>query len=79
MNGGIVFKKRGPVGWLGERQERMSFSSCEAETRVTNATSKKVVDFRNLSHSVSNAGYTIPDIDAPTILYNDNGACQVVL
>jgi hypothetical protein len=47
----------------------------EAEIRTTNATSKKVVDFRNLSHSVSNVGYTLPNIDAPTILYNNNDAC----
>jgi hypothetical protein len=60
MNGGIVFKNRGPVGWLGERQECTSLSSCEAKTRTTNATLKKVVDFRNLSCSVSNAGYTLP-------------------
>jgi len=75
MNGGIVFKNGGPLGWLVERQERTSLSSCEAEIRATNATSKKVVDFRNLSRSVSDAGYVIPDVDAPTIIYNDNEAC----
>jgi hypothetical protein len=75
MNGGIVFKNGGPVGWLGERQERTSLSSCEAEIRATNATSKKVVDFRNLSRSVSAAGYQIPDIDSPNLVYNDNAAC----
>jgi hypothetical protein len=75
MNGGIIFKNGGPVGWLGERQERTSLSSCEAEIRATNATSKKVVDFRNLSRSVSAAGYPIPDIDSPTLVYNDNAAC----
>jgi len=31
MNGGIVFKNGGPLGWLGERQERTSLSSCKAE------------------------------------------------
>ncbi len=75
MNGGIVFKNGGPIGWLGKRQERMSLSSCEAKIRTTNATSKKVVDFRNLFCSVSNVGYTLPNIDAPTVLYNDNDAC----
>jgi hypothetical protein len=75
MNGGIIFKNGGPVGWLGERQERTSLSSCEAEIRATNATSKKVVDFRNLSRSVSAAGYQITDIDSPTLVYNDNAAC----
>ena len=75
MSGGIVFKNGGPIGWLGERQDRTSLSSCEAEIRATNATSKKVVDFRNLSRSVSDAGYIIPDVDAPTLIYNDNDAC----
>ena len=75
MNGGIVFKNGGPLGWLGERQDRTSLSSCEAEIRATNATSKKVVDFRNLTRSVSEAGYDIPDSAAPTVLYNDNEAC----
>jgi len=75
MNGGIVFKNGGPVGWLGERQERTSLSSCEAEIRATNATSKKVVDFWNLSRSVFDAGYHIPDMDSPTLVYNDNVAC----
>jgi hypothetical protein len=31
MRGGIVFKNGGPLGWLAERQERTSLSSCEAE------------------------------------------------
>ena len=75
MNGGIVFKNGGPVGWLGERQERTSLSSCEAEIRATNATSKKVVNFRNLSRSVSAAGYQLLDIGLPTLVYNDNAAC----
>ena len=74
MNGGIVFKNGGPIGWLGERQERTSISSCEAEIQATNATSKKVVDFCNLSWSVTEAGHIISDSDAPTVLYNDNEA-----
>jgi hypothetical protein len=49
MNGGIIFKNGGPVGWLGKRQERTSLSSCKAKICTTKATSKKVVDFRNLS------------------------------
>jgi hypothetical protein len=40
MNGRIVFKNGGPIGWLGECQECTSLSSCEAEIRATNATSK---------------------------------------
>ena len=75
MNGGIVFKNASPFGWLGDRQERTSLSSCEAEICATNAISKKVVDFHNLSRSVSDAGYSLPSLDAPTIIYNDNEAC----
>jgi hypothetical protein len=75
MNGGIVFKDGGPLGWLGDRQEHTSLSSCETEIRATNATSKKVVDFRNLSRSVSDAGYSLPSLNAPTMIYNDNEAC----
>ena len=75
MNGGIVFKNGGPLGWLGDHQERNSLSSCKAEICATNAILKKVVDFRNLSRSVSDAGYSLPSLDAPTIIYNDNEAC----
>jgi hypothetical protein len=45
MSGGIAFCNGGPLGWLSERQDRTALSSCEAEIRATNATSKKVVDF----------------------------------
>jgi hypothetical protein len=75
MNGGIIFKNGGSIGLLGKRQERTSLSSCKAEIRATSATSKKVVDLCNLSCSVSNAGYVIPDFDPPTVFYNDNDAC----
>jgi hypothetical protein len=75
MNSGIVFKNGGPIGWLGKCQDCTSLSSCKAKIRATSATSKKVVDFHNLSPSVSKAGYTLPDIDAPTVLYNDNDTC----
>jgi hypothetical protein len=53
MNGGIVFKNGGPIGWIGEQQESTSLNSCKAEIWATNATSKKIVDFRNLCRSVS--------------------------
>ncbi len=75
MNGGIVLKNGVPIGWLGERQDRTSLSSCKAKICATSTTLKKVVDFCNLSCSVSKAGHTLPDIDAPTVLYNDNDAC----
>jgi hypothetical protein len=63
------------VGWLGERQDRTSLSSCEAEIRATNATSKKVVDFRNICQSMVDSGHTLQDILSPTLLFNNNDAC----
>jgi hypothetical protein len=69
------FKNGGPIGWFAERQERTSLSSCEAEIRATNATSKKVMDFCNLSHSVSKSGHTIDGLSSLTVLYNNNNAC----
>jgi hypothetical protein len=75
MNGGIIFKNSGPIGWLGKRQERTSLSSCEAEVWAPNAMSKKVKDFRNLSCSVSESGHTIVGLSSPIVLYNGNDAC----
>ena len=60
MNGSTVFRNGGPIDWLGERQDRTSLSSCKAEIRATSATSKKVVNFRNLCKSVSESGLPIP-------------------
>ncbi len=75
MNGGIIFCNGGPIGWTVKRQERTSLSSCEAEIRAANATSKKVVDFRNLCRSISNSSNILSDMSQPTLLYNDNDAC----
>ncbi len=75
MNGGIVFKNGGPIGWLGKHQECTSLSSCEAKICATNATSKKVIDFRNLSCSVLDSGHFLPHINSPSTLYNNNNAC----
>ena len=75
MSGGIVFRYGGPLGWLWERQDLTSLSSCEVEIHATNATSKKVVDFRNLCTSMCENGHSLPDSTQPTILYNDNDAC----
>jgi len=75
MNGDIIFRTGGPVGWLGERQDCMALSSCEAEIRATNATSKKVVDFRNVCQSMVESGHDISDVASPTLLFNDNDAC----
>ncbi len=73
--GGIIFKNGGPIGWLGKHQEYMSLSSCEAEMWATDATSKEVVDFRNLSHSVSESSHTIDGLSSPMVVYNNNDAC----
>jgi hypothetical protein len=75
MTGGIIFQTGGPVGWLGERQDRTSLSSCEAEIRATNATSKKVVDFRSVCQSMVESEHDIADVTSPTPLFNDNNAC----
>ena len=75
MSGGIIFRNGGPVGWLGERQDQTSLSSCEAEIRATNATSKKVVDFCNICQSMVDSGHNLQDIVSPTLLFNDNEAC----
>ncbi len=75
MNGGIIFNNGGPNGWLGKRQDCTFLSSCEAEILATNATSKKVVNFHNLSCSVSKNSHAIDDLSSPTVLYNNNDAC----
>jgi hypothetical protein len=75
MNGGIFFKNGGSIGWLGKYQERTSLSSCKAEIWATNATSKKVVDFRNLSPSVSDSSHSIEGFSSPMLFYNDDDAC----
>jgi hypothetical protein len=75
MNGGIIFKNRDPIRWLGKHQEHTSLSSCEAEIWATNTTLKKVVDFRNLSRSVSKSSHTTDGLFSPAVLYNDNDAC----
>jgi hypothetical protein len=75
MNGGIIFKNGGPIEWLGKHQERMSLSSCEAEIWATYATPKKVVDFCNLSRSVTESGHTIGGLSSLTVLYNNNDSC----
>jgi len=75
MSGGIIFRNGGPVGWLGERQDPTSLSSYEAKIRATDATSKKVVDFRNVCQSMVESGHDIADVTSPTLLFNDNNAC----
>jgi hypothetical protein len=62
-SGGIVFKNGGPLGWLSEHQERTSLSSCKAEIRATSATSKKVVDLRNLCLSFTKSDFPTLDIN----------------
>jgi hypothetical protein len=75
MNGGIVFKNGGPIGWLGEQQDCTSLSSFEAEICATNATSKKIVDFCNLCQSICKNGHSLSNINSPTKLFNDNDTC----
>jgi hypothetical protein len=75
MNSGIIFHNGGPIGWIGERQDRTSLNSSEAEICAMSATSKKVVGFRSLCRSISESGLPLLNATLPTILYNDNDAC----
>ncbi len=75
MNGGIIFCNGSPIGWIGERQDRKSLSSCEGKICATSATSKKVVNLRNLCRSISESRLPLLDATLPTILSNDNDAC----
>ena len=75
MSGGIAFRYGRPLGWLCECQDLTSLSSCEAEIRATNATLKKVVDFRHLCTSMCANDHSLPDFTQQTILYNDNDVC----
>jgi hypothetical protein len=75
VTGTIVFQHGGLLGWLSKRQERMSFSSCEAKIWAKSATTKKIINIQNLYQSVLESGYPIADIDKPTALNNDNEAC----
>jgi hypothetical protein len=68
MSGGIVFKNGGPLGWLSERQEHTSLSSCKAEIRATSAMYKKVVNLHNLCLSFTKSGFPILDINKPTLI-----------
>ena len=42
---------------------------------VTNATSKKVVDFCNVCQSMVESGHDLSYVAFPTLLFNDNDAC----
>jgi hypothetical protein len=75
MSGSIVFKNGGPLEWLSECQGCTSLSSCKTEIHATSATSKKVVNLRNLCLSFMKSGFPISDINKPTLIYNDNDAC----
>jgi hypothetical protein len=75
MSGDFVFCNGGPIGWLGERQDRTSLSLCEAEIWATSATSKKVVDIRNFCKVFIELGCPMSDIETATTFYNDNNAC----
>ena len=61
MSGGIVFRNGGPVGWLAERQEHTSLSSCEAEIRATNEGAKLTIALRNLADGFADCGVTLLD------------------
>jgi hypothetical protein len=71
----VVFKNGGPLDWLSECQDCSSLSSCKPKICATSATSKKVVDLRNICQSFTKLGFPISNLDRPTIIYFDNNAC----
>ena len=75
MSGGIIFRCGGPVAWVGERQDKTSLSSCEAEIRATSATAKLLKSVLNMASGLADSGVSITDLDGSSALYNDNEAC----
>ena len=75
MSGAIIFRSGGPIAWKGERQEKTSGSSCEAEIRATNLGCKLTMGLRNFAEDFSSAGVHLHDCGAPTSVYNDNQSC----
>ncbi len=49
-------------------------SSCEAKIQSANEGGKLTVGVRNLAKGFIKIGIPLPDIDGPTVLYNDNKA-----
>ena len=62
------------VGLVNVRTARLS-ALVRPKIRATNATSKKVMDFRNVCQSMVESGHNIADVTSPTLLFNDNYAC----
>jgi hypothetical protein len=75
MSGAIIFRSGGPIMWKAERQDRTALSSCEAEIRATNLSSRLTINSRNLIEHLSTNGYPIHDTASPTPIWNDNDAC----
>ena len=75
MSGGIIFRCGGPVAWVGERQDKTSLSSCEAEIRATSATAKLLKSVLNMASGLAASGVSIADLDGSSAIYNDNEAC----
>jgi hypothetical protein len=64
MSGGIVMRSGGPIVWKADCQERTALSSCDAEIRATNMSSRLTVNTRNMISGLSDLGYPIHDCES---------------
>jgi hypothetical protein len=60
---------------LANSKNRLPSVRVKLRSKLPAQPQKRWSIFCNLSCGVSNAGYVIPDFDAPTVLYNGNEAC----
>ena len=67
MSGFIIMRCGGPIAWKAVRQERCSRSTCEAEIRSIDETTKEVLSLRNRCDDMD-----LPDSSIPTPIFNDN-------
>jgi hypothetical protein len=70
LSGFLICRSGGPLAWKSVRQNQTDQSSCEAEIVATN---ECVTELLHVHHRASDLG--LPDVDSPTIVYNDNKAC----
>jgi len=67
LSGFLICRSGGPLAWKSVRQNQTDQSSCEAEIVATN---ECVTELLHVHHRASDLG--LPDVDSPTIVYNDN-------
>ena len=67
MSGFIIMRCGGPIAWKAVRQDRCSRSTCEAEIRSIDETTKEVLSLRHRCDDMR-----LPDSSIPTPVFNDN-------